>query len=168
MAKLALLGYYSWRRIGDVASSLFALGYHERVEGSNVPPFIVELRKACFARIYTADKCLAVFLGRPPRIVKDYCQFKIPNNLEDPWDMGRDVGNHDSIRTTEAWVDRQRNRRPVTDFEPINYTADTRCSALFAFLKEDVLRLIRKGFDLKDIGDTKYIAINHLEGMKQS
>ncbi|KAJ5807319.1 hypothetical protein N7447_010775 [Penicillium robsamsonii] len=60
---------------GDVASSLFALGYHEKIDEGvhNIPSFLAELRRACFARIYAADKSLAIFLGRPPRIVKDYC-----------------------------------------------------------------------------------------------
>ncbi|KAL6922576.1 hypothetical protein FSST1_006602 [Fusarium sambucinum] len=138
--------YHSWRRIGDVASSLFALGYHERVEGSDIPPFIVELRKACFARIYTADKSLAVFLGRPPRIVKDYCHFMIPSNLDDTWGIGCHAVSQASTSPTEGWNQQERNGQAINDLEPINYTADTRCSALFAFLKEDVLQLLRKGY----------------------
>ncbi|CAJ0552307.1 Ff.00g062860.m01.CDS01 [Fusarium sp. VM40] len=137
--------YHSWRRIGDVASSLFALGYHERVEGIDTPPFIIELRKACFARIYAADKSLAVFLGRPPRIVKDYCYFKIPSNLEDVWGISRDTTNRNSTRLFQACGNGEENGQVTHDVEPINYTADTRCSALFAFLKEDVLQLLRRG-----------------------
>ncbi|KAH7142097.1 hypothetical protein EDB81DRAFT_691571 [Dactylonectria macrodidyma] len=147
--------YHSWRRIGDVASSLFAMGYHEKVDGStsDIPPFIVELRKACFARIYAADKSLAVFLGRPPRIVKDYCQFKIPSNLEHLWRINRDTTNGTSAIMSEPWVEREANDPTIADVEPINYTADTRCSALFAFLKEEVLRLLRKRHVLNDTGD---------------
>ncbi|KIL85386.1 hypothetical protein FAVG1_11342 [Fusarium avenaceum] len=137
--------YHSWRRIGDVASSFFALGYHERVEGTNIPPFIIELRKACFARIYAADKSLAVFLGRPPRIVKDYCYFKIPSNIEDVWGISHDGTNRNSTRLFQACGDGEKNGQVTNDVEPINYTADTRCSALFAFLKEDVLQLLRRG-----------------------
>ncbi|KAH7145479.1 hypothetical protein B0J13DRAFT_553560 [Dactylonectria estremocensis] len=145
--------YHSWRRIGDVASSLFALGYHEKVEGSDIPAFIVELRKTCFARIYAADKSLAVFLGRPPRIVKDYCHFKIPSNLQDVWGISRDAADRDSTVLSEPRGDRGVNDRVIAEVEPINYTADTRCSALFAFLKEEVLQLIRKRHVLNDTGD---------------
>ncbi|OHE93140.1 hypothetical protein CORC01_11552, partial [Colletotrichum orchidophilum] len=134
--------YHSWRRIGDLASSLFALGYHENIERSNlnVPPFIIELRKACFARIYTADKGSAVFLGRPPRIVKDYCHFNIPK-VNDGW-----IGDYSD------------NEGMIAQPEPINYNANTRCVARFAFLKEEVLQLLRR----KNIADvTKDISDLH-------
>lgn len=144
-----------------MASSLFALGYHEKVEGTDIPPFIVELRKACFARIYAADKSLAVFLGRPPRIVKDYCYFKIPSNLEDVWGISHDATNRTSTRLFQTWGDGEENGQATTDVEPINYTADTRCSALFAFLKEDVLQLLRRGSLSIDEGDKKYAFICH-------
>ncbi|KAF4996145.1 hypothetical protein FDECE_12570 [Fusarium decemcellulare] len=121
--------YHSWKGVGDVASSLFALGYHEKIEedAPNTPAFITELRKACFARIFAADKSLAVFLGRPPRIVKDYCHFNLPGNLPGAWGDGVD-GRVSAMH----------------ELEPINYTADTRCSALFAALKEEILQLFRK------------------------
>lgn len=63
--------YHSWRRLGDVISSLFALGYHEQI-GNKSPPFLSNLRKAAFARAYSADKNIAVFLGRPPRLHRKY------------------------------------------------------------------------------------------------
>ncbi|KAJ3543636.1 hypothetical protein NM208_g3469 [Fusarium decemcellulare] len=136
-------GYHSWRRIGDVASSLFALGYHEKIQEdtSDIPLFIVELRKACFARIYAADKSLAVFLGRPPRIVKDYCHFKLPKNLPGIWD-------DDQILTSGTHplspVDGGASSQIMHQREHINYVADTRCSALFASFKEEVLQLFRQ------------------------
>ncbi|KAH6664578.1 hypothetical protein B0J14DRAFT_630429 [Halenospora varia] len=117
--------YHSWRRIGDLASSLFALGYHENVEveTSQLPNFVIQLRKAAFARIYAGDKNLAIFLGRPPRIVKAYCVFQLPDNIPGLWDIDNTI-----TKTTE---------------DIINYTADTRCSALFASLKEEILELFR-------------------------
>ncbi|KAH6887073.1 hypothetical protein B0T10DRAFT_530370 [Thelonectria olida] len=125
--------YYCWRKVGDVTSTLCALGYHEKIDehASNIPPFIAELRRAAFARIFSADKSLAIFLGRPPRITKSYCHFQLPSNLPHVWQesisqdaSSRVVGQLDSA-------------------EPISYTADTRCSALFAYLKEDVLQILR-------------------------
>ncbi|KPM45974.1 hypothetical protein AK830_g722 [Neonectria ditissima] len=132
--------YHSWRRIGDVASSLFALGYHEKIDEttSNIPLFVAELRKATSARVYAADKSLAIFLGRPPRIVKAYCIFQLPANLPNIWDTGD--------ATTAAGQDAERTvvgETSSNDLEVINYTADTRCSARFAWLKEDVLGLFR-------------------------
>ncbi|KAJ0116896.1 hypothetical protein J7T55_003310 [Diaporthe amygdali] len=114
--------YHSWRRIGDLSSSLFALGYHESVEESNpnVPSFVVDLRKACFARIYTADKSLAVFLGRPPRISKDYCHFRMPP-IPDGW-----IDDHPQIGESSSLQSRNTNDDVTEELEPINYTADTR------------------------------------------
>ncbi|KXH32109.1 hypothetical protein CSAL01_04201 [Colletotrichum salicis] len=119
--------YFPPLRIGDLASSLFALGYHEKIErcNPNVPPFVIELRKACFSRIYTADKGLAVFLGRPPRIVKDYCHFQIP-------------------KVHDGWIEEEAGDVQIAQSEPINYNTDTRCVARFSFLKEEVLQLLRR------------------------
>lgn len=144
-----------------MASSLFALGYHERVDRSHIPPFIVELRKACFARIYAADKSLAVFLGRPPRIVKDYCHFKIPSNLQDVWGISPGAANPDSMVPSASSGDGGANDPAIADVEPINYTADTRCSALFAFLKEEVLQLLRKRHVLNNTGDQRYVVTHN-------
>ncbi|KAK1625164.1 hypothetical protein BDP81DRAFT_474529 [Colletotrichum phormii] len=119
--------YHSWRRIGDLASFLFALGYHEKIErcNPNVPPFVIELRKACFSRIYTADKGLAVFLGRPPIIVKDYCHFQIP-------------------KVHDGWIEEEAGDVRIAQSEPINYNTDARCVARFSFLKQEVLQLLRR------------------------
>ncbi|KAH8734476.1 hypothetical protein BGZ61DRAFT_442601 [Ilyonectria robusta] len=137
--------YHSWRRMGDLASSLFALGYHEKIDAaaSNIPPFVAELRKSTFARVYTGDKSLAIFLGRPPRIAKAYCTFQLPTNESDFWgNTGPASAPEPSLGPSDgessATVDLGSDR-----LEPINYTADTRCTVRFAWLKEDVLGLFR-------------------------
>lgn len=126
--------------MGDLSSSLFALGYHEKINdsASPIPNFIVELRKATFARIYAADKSLAIFLGRPPRIIKAYCNLQLPSYLPCLWDQDPTPARDAGVVQDEP--------------EPINYTADTRCSASFACLKEDILGLSRLRFsdDLED------------------
>ncbi|KAL2703509.1 hypothetical protein AAEP93_004580 [Penicillium crustosum] len=137
--------YHSWRRMGDVASSLFALGYHEKIDEDmhDIPIFLAELRRACFARIYAADKSLAIFLGRPPRIVKEYCFFQLPTYLgvrNDEYTTGFD----NPIQSSRSNVNWEIGDTTQNNPEPINYTADTRCSALFASLKEEVLLMLRK------------------------
>lgn len=131
--------------MGDVASSLFALGYHEKIdeEVNNIPSFLAELRRACFARIYAADKSLAIFLGRPPRIVKEYCFLQLPTLTAIRTGEGTPRSNYITQLTSSENSPVIRDER--TDrTEPINYTADTRCSALFASLKEEVLLMFRK------------------------
>lgn len=130
--------------MGDVASSLFALGYHEKVneEAHNIPTFLAELRRACFARIYAADKSLAIFLGRPPRIVKEYCFLQLPALATTPTKEEMPHPDHVTQPTfPEAHAMTRGERTGLV--ETINYTADTRCSALFASLKEEVLLMFR-------------------------
>lgn len=131
--------------MGDVASSLFALGYHEKIDEGmhNIPDFLAELRRACFARIYAADKSLAIFLGRPPRIVKEYCFFQLPTHpgiRNDEYSAGFDNLTRLSLSNVNWGISGRTHDNP----EPMNYTADTRCSALFASLKEEVLLMFRK------------------------
>ncbi|GAW19676.1 hypothetical protein ANO14919_091650 [Xylariales sp. No.14919] len=114
--------YRAWRRMGDVISSVFALGYHEDIDTkADAPFYLTQLRKTTFARIYSADKNVAIFLGRPPRMTKRYCHFQIPSSFPDT--------------------------RPNIDFwDPeakASYIIETRWSALCASLKEEILELAR-------------------------
>lgn len=97
-----------------MTSSLFALGYHERLENKTpTPQFLRDLRQAAFARAYSADKNLAIFLGRPPRVLQKYAKV-LPRYVQ--------------------W----------TPDESYSLLADTRWSALCAVLKEDILDLPRE------------------------
>lgn len=87
----------------------------------------MELRKSAFARIYSADKNIAIFLGRPPRMNKRFCYFQIPScHISAP-----------SRRDTNDWD---------PDCQP-GYRADTRWSALCASLKEEVWELLQDKHD---------------------
>ncbi|KAJ5384596.1 hypothetical protein N7517_002507 [Penicillium concentricum] len=117
--------YHSWRKLGDAISSTFALGYHENIEiKPGLPRFLKELRKTAFARIYSADKNIAIFLGRPPRMNKRFCHFQIPScrNAEE--------GSADWAPDAES-----------------GYRADTRWSALCASLKEEIWELLQDKHD---------------------
>lgn len=141
-----LVGYHSWRKLGDVASSLFALGYHERVDTSPpIPEFLADLRRAVFARAYSADKNVAIFLGRPPRIHRKYCRFRIPG--------------YDAKSIQES---RKSPLKPAYEWsgdEDFDYVADTRWSALCAHLKEDILDLFREENDEQRSEKIKLIAL---------
>jgi len=129
-------GYHSWRRIGDVISSTFALGYHENLEAKpDVPPFLTEMRKTASARIYSADKNLAIFLGRPPRMCKRFCHLHLPSS----W-----IGFE-----TLAY-----GHTPNADGDEeikATYCGDTRWSVICASLKEDIMEMLR------DVKDDTYI-----------
>ena len=117
--------YSSWRRLGDVIASMLALGYHERVETrSRIPEFLVELRQSAFARIYTDDKEVSIFLGRPPRLSRRFCHFRIPialDSFELPAPGTESNGQADAIK--------------------IDYRAGCSWAALCAQLKEEILEL---------------------------
>ncbi|KAK0763733.1 hypothetical protein N5P37_003117 [Trichoderma harzianum] len=139
--------YHSWRRMGDVASSLFALGYHEKIDEDSydIPLFVAELRRSCFARIYAADKSLAIFLGRPPRIMKEFCYFQLPTKFVSVWEEPDNIEKSGSSPMSSPMITgRERDVEEHNNEQVLNYTSDTFCSALFAVIKEEVLQLFRK------------------------
>jgi hypothetical protein len=111
---------------------MFALGYHENVEKSKppIPDFLAELRKTAWAITYAADKNVAIFLGRPPRMSKRFCHFQLPLTPTNS-ELGTD--------TPSAW---DRNVRWKIE-TPFCYRAGIRWAALCSALKEDVLELSR-------------------------
>ena len=139
--KQALTGYHVWRTMGDLVSSLCAIGYHQKIEGigSDIPPFIAELRRACFARIYATDNNVSILLGRPARRVSEFCYFQIPTDVAGGWNQLGDAataavaGSHEERHCSTS--DQGSNQE-----ESINHTADIQCGALFARYKEEILR----------------------------
>lgn len=114
------LGYHLWRKLGDVISSISAMGYHDDIDNKpDTPFFLTQLRKTAFARIYSADKNVAIFLGRPPRVTKRFSHLQIPSSFLDP------------SHSTEMWGPDAK----------ANYRAETRWSALCVSLKEEVLEI---------------------------
>ena len=125
----ASLGLRSWRSLGDVIASAFALGYHEDAHKPGVPSFLVELRKTAVARVYSADKNVAIFLGRPPRMSKRTSCFQIPSC---PRASINDLSVHEDDCAITDWH---------SDSE-ICYRAESRWSALCASVKEDILEIM--------------------------
>lgn len=77
-------GYNVWRRLGDVIGSLMFLGLNETIaDQPTIPTFFTELRRSIFAQIYSDDKNMAVFLGRPPRLNRKFCCFQLPSTARD-------------------------------------------------------------------------------------
>ncbi|EWY84339.1 hypothetical protein FOYG_14091 [Fusarium oxysporum NRRL 32931] len=110
--------YRSWRKLGDVASSLFALGYHQQTDGDKPPGFLNRLRQVAFGRCYSADRNVSIFLGRPPRIQRKFCKTHVR--------LKEDIGG-----TPDDW------HSP----EKCNFITDSRWAAICATLKEDIAGL---------------------------
>ncbi|KAF4231750.1 hypothetical protein CNMCM6805_010339 [Aspergillus fumigatiaffinis] len=73
--------YRTWQKLGDLTTIVFALGLHQAGDDKNIPFFLSELRKRIMIGAYGMDKDLALFLGRPPRICKQYCNIQSPLDL---------------------------------------------------------------------------------------
>lgn len=118
-------GYLSWRKLGDVAASLFALGYHQQQTESfrSAPQFLRDIRQTAFCRTYSADKNVSIFLGRPPRIIRKFCHFYPPgNHIQSPQVATRQPATWDPAQTPD-------------------FITDSRWAALCAIIKEDILDL---------------------------
>jgi hypothetical protein len=145
--------------MGDVGSTLFALGYHEKIDSSDIPLFVAELRRSCFARIYAADKSLAIFLGRPPRIMKEFCYFQLPTKMMSVWNDSDIIkeGSSSSPLSYQVINGQELDFEEHNDEQVLNYTSDTFCSAVFASIKEEVLRLFRKRHAFCETGIIKLV-----------
>ncbi|RHZ44314.1 putative chromatin structure remodeling complex protein RSC3 [Aspergillus thermomutatus] len=73
--------YRTWQKLGDLTTIVFAFGLHQVGDDRNTPFFLCELRKRIMVGAYGLDKDIALFLGRPPRICRQYCNIQSPLDL---------------------------------------------------------------------------------------
>ncbi|KAL4736280.1 hypothetical protein BDV11DRAFT_207759 [Aspergillus similis] len=73
--------YRTWQRQGEVVSLVFALGLHQQKMDERTPFFLSEMRSRTMVAAYSMDKELATFLGRPPRICRQYCDIQFPLDI---------------------------------------------------------------------------------------
>ncbi|KAI0883873.1 uncharacterized protein GGS22DRAFT_195046 [Annulohypoxylon maeteangense] len=74
-----------WRRLGDLATDLFALGLHRESTYSTdtTPFFLAECRRKTFATAYHNDKFFMAVFNRPPRIPARFVDFNLPLDLSE-------------------------------------------------------------------------------------
>ena len=73
-----------YSQFGEMVSCIHAMGIHRTdPPESSVPFFLSEARKRVFAASYRADKNIATFLGRPPRLTYHYCDVGLPLDIDD-------------------------------------------------------------------------------------
>lgn len=111
------------------------MGLNEQItDNPTMPKFFTELRRSIFAQIYSDDKNMAVFLGRPPRLNRTFCCFQLPSSS---W--------NGTLRDTTV-------QRPLSDpnrtfFGPddqVDYVTGLRWTACCASLKEDILEVLQE------------------------
>ena len=134
---IILTGLDSWRRLGDVISSVLYLGYHQASKPKpNTPSFLTELRETCFTRIYSDDKNVAVFLGRPPRLSSTFCCFRFPQ-LPLPHDQ-----NEATFLARNLSIGHGQHLACFGADEAITFSTSIRWAALCARLKEKALEVV--------------------------
>lgn len=124
------LGFDSWKRLGDIVSSIYALGYHEHNRSNdNCPQFLKHIREAVFAFTYSADKNVSIFLGRPPRMQRKYCDFDF---LQYSGDQD-DFESHQAVEYLGWSVE-----------SPFSYMVEAWWSVICALQKEEILHVFRE------------------------
>ncbi|KAJ6138290.1 hypothetical protein N7471_004776 [Penicillium samsonianum] len=73
----------AWRRVGDLATDLLALGLNREATYSATPFFLAECRRRSFVRAYYLDKVFAAVFNRPPRITARHADCNLPLDLSD-------------------------------------------------------------------------------------
>ncbi|ORY15257.1 hypothetical protein BCR34DRAFT_558944 [Clohesyomyces aquaticus] len=110
-----LCGYTSppsWRRVGELATQIYALGMHKESKGSHLPHFILETRRRIFCSAFNVDKTISTFLGRPPRLSRRHTDIRLPLDISDedlvsdPTTLEAAIGNLDSQgwNTQDRWL----------------------------------------------------------------
>lgn len=85
--------YQAWRLMGDLASAVVALGYHDTTQDdSHVPFYLQQFRKRALAGAHELDKGLATFVGRPPHLSRRYIGLDPPLDLPSSVIMGPPEG----------------------------------------------------------------------------
>lgn len=85
--------YQAWRLMGDLASAVVALGYHDTTQDDpHVPFYLQQFRKRALAGAHELDKGLATFVGRPPHLSRRYIGLDPPLDLPSSVIMGPPEG----------------------------------------------------------------------------
>lgn len=127
-----------------------SLGYHEALGSpEEVPLFLIDIRRTALCRAYSADKNWSVFLGRPPRLLKKYCNLYAAIRLS----PRNNQNNGPTIPTQEDALQWNADTEMSTQ-------AETRWTSISATLKEEILELFhekpRQDLDIR----TRSVMIN--------
>ncbi|KAF2464247.1 uncharacterized protein BDR25DRAFT_97671 [Lindgomyces ingoldianus] len=126
--------YSNWQKSGYLATALVAFGLHQEIKvDENTPFFMAELRKRLFVSCYENDKFSASFVGRPPRLTRQYCRIQLPLDLSDAQTMsdGLDLDNALSNLDANGW-----NQRGA-----IHHCTFARIFASNALITEEILEI---------------------------
>lgn len=90
--------YTNWQKTGYLSTALISYGLHNEIKvNDRTPFFIAELRKRLFICAYQDDKYSALFVGRPPRLTRQYCRIQLPLDLNDAQTMSNGPELEDAL-----------------------------------------------------------------------
>ncbi|EOA87309.1 uncharacterized protein SETTUDRAFT_154019 [Exserohilum turcica Et28A] len=92
----------AWRRIGELATQVYALGIHQDKKCAHAPTWLAETRRRLFCATYNQDKSISTFLGRPIRISKRYTDVQLPLDLADDEVTGDEETLNAAIQALDA------------------------------------------------------------------
>jgi hypothetical protein len=127
-------GYRTWCRSGQLMNDVFALNLHRDPElSSSKPLFLEEIRCRFFVSAYRTDKALSTLTGRPPRLLRHYCNRRLPLHLQDDHLMSSEQHLQKVINSLQ-----QDGWNPQPDFQP---TAWLRARYILATFREEILQV---------------------------
>ncbi|KAL4876270.1 hypothetical protein BJY04DRAFT_200180 [Aspergillus karnatakaensis] len=77
-----------WHRVGELSNYVFELGLHRDRQDDGIATFLREIRRRSYAGLYHADKNIATFFGRPPRVSWRYSDTKPPLDISEDAMLG--------------------------------------------------------------------------------
>lgn len=77
-----------WRAHGDLNHAATGLGLHRDRDLDSPPSISTEIRRRVWACVFSIDKTLAAFTGRPPGISHRYNMCPLPLDLSDELLLG--------------------------------------------------------------------------------
>ncbi|KAJ5304932.1 uncharacterized protein N7443_004592 [Penicillium atrosanguineum] len=125
--------YRPRKRLGELSTLLFAMGYHQLDAGEHLPFFLVEGRKRLMVLAYASDKDLATFLGCPPLIAYRFCRIQLPLDLKPAEVIAGSAVRDAAIAKLDT--------RGWNTQEPIPGTSWSRVGLLLGHVRELVLEL---------------------------
>jgi hypothetical protein len=137
--------YYNFQKSGQLYNALIAFGLNQEIKvDDHTPFFISEIRKRLFVCAYENDKYTAAFIGRPPRLTRQYCLIQLPLDLNDAQTMsdGIDLENALANLDHDGW-----NRRGT-----VQRCTFARIFASNALITEEILEISIGQMPIEEIG----------------
>jgi hypothetical protein len=109
------------------------MDFHREPEVSSAPIFLNELRARLFAHAHNVDKSLSAIFKRPPRMLLNYCNRKMPLHLRDDQLVASGQTLQSAINALDpgGW-----NAQP--DYHPITWL---RARYIFSCFKDEIFHV---------------------------